>query len=87
MFAAVLTGDWEKLENDFGAVRSGSAGNWSLTYEPKGAGPAFKITLSGGRYVEAAEIERDNGDRDRIFFSGHAVQQADTLTDVTELFR
>lgn len=86
VFAAVLTGDWNTLEKDFGAVRSGSAGNWSLTYEPKGAGPALKVTLAGGRFVETAEIERENGDRDRIVFSRHDVRQADTLGDVAGLF-
>ncbi|WP_039017683.1 LolA family protein [Halocynthiibacter namhaensis] len=87
IFAAVLQGDWDRLEREFSARREPHEQGWKLTYVPPGRGPIRAIELTGADYIETAEIFRRNGDRDVIRFTGHRIRPLREIRQVSRLFR
>lgn len=87
IFAAILRGDWNRLERKFSARREPHGQGWKLTYVPPGRGPIRAIELTGADYIETAKIFRRNGDRDVIRFTEHRTRPLRELRLISRLFR
>lgn len=89
IFGAALSGDWQKLASVFNVRREGTDADWRVTLTPLRAGesalPLRQVVASGGRYVNAVEVTRSNGDSDRIEFSQQAPSRAPIDAETSEL--
>lgn len=69
-----LSGDWDKLEDEFTVDREGGAEAWKVTLTPKlmpntPRKPFRQIVAHGGKFVEKAEVTLPSGTVDRVTFS------------------
>ena len=89
IFAAALSGDWQKLAAVFDVRRDGTANDWTVTLTPLRSGedgmPLRLVVVRGSRYVDSVEVTRVNGDRDRIDFSQQAPSRAPIDAESNEL--
>ena len=90
IFAAALSGDWQKLAAVFdGSARRHRRNDWTVTLTPlrsgEGGMPLRLVVVRGGRYVNSVEVTRVNGDRDRIDFSQQAPSRAPIDAESNEL--
>lgn len=88
IFAAALGGDWLKLDRLFAVQREGGDQSWKVTLKPLSEDPTLPIRLvivQGGRYVNSVEIQRANGDSDRIDFTDQALSRTPLDGETTEL--
>jgi hypothetical protein len=90
IFGSALSGDWQKLTKLFDVRRTGNDAQWQVTLTPlhpaDGALPISTVMVRGGRYVDAVEIRRTNGDWDRIEFSQQMASRQPVDGEVAELF-
>jgi hypothetical protein len=76
---AALAGDWRALESEFKVAQLGDARDWRLTLTPLRPEAAEEgmqlreLRLAGARFVERIEIEKPNGDVDRLSLSGQEI--------------
>jgi hypothetical protein len=74
MLSGVLGGDWQALETDFTATRSGDARAWTMALVPRQAADALAmpfsaITAKGGRFLDEVVLAKaDAEDFDRLSF-------------------
>ncbi len=77
---ASLLGDWDALEPDFAISDSGNAKRWRVQLAPKanaGAALPFQsITASGGRFVDRADVMRNDGLPESFAFTQQTVSAA-----------
>jgi Outer membrane lipoprotein carrier protein LolA-like len=89
IFAAALSGDWQKLAAVFDVRRDGTANGWTATLTPLRSGegglPLRQVVVRGSRYVDSVEVTRVNGDWDRIEFSQQAPSRAPIDAESSEL--
>ena len=89
MLGGALTGDWKALEDMFAVERGGDADAWTLHLTPRRADdpamPVRAIAVRGGRFVEAVEIVKPDGDRDRLSFRDQALSSAPPSADEATL--
>ena len=89
IFAAALSGDWQKLAAVFYVRRDGTANDWKVTLTPLRSGegglPLRQVIVRGSRYVDSVEVTRVNGDWDRIEFSQQAPSRAAIDAESSEL--
>ena len=89
IFAAALSGDWQKLGSVFGVRREGTDNDWTMTLTPmrnmEGGLPLRQVVVRGRGYVDLVEVTRANGDWDRIEFSQQAPSRAPIDADSSEL--
>ena len=89
IFAAALSGDWQRLTAVFEVQRDGGEKDWRVTLTPLRAGdgglPLRSVTVRGGLYVDSVEVMRINGDWDRIEFSQQAPSRAPVDGETGEL--
>lgn len=90
IFGSALSGDWQKLTAVFEVRRDSSDAAWTVTLTPLRAGegglPISTVTVRGGRYVNAVEVKRTNGDWDRIEFSQQAPTRQPIDAETAQLF-
>lgn len=77
MLMATLAGDWAEIESVFKVERQPGPERWQVVLTPlrrdDAAIPIGRITVAGGRFVEAIEIDKTAGDSERLAFSGHEI--------------
>ena len=75
MLVAALAGDWGPLETAFTVERAGDAAAWRATLTPRAvAAPIAAIEVVGGALVDEIVIDRRDGGRDRLKFSGQTAR-------------
>lgn len=85
MMSGAMEGDWQGLESDFVVARS--PGTVTLTPRRRDDGqPIRGITARLGRFVEAVEILRPDGDRDHLTFRDQTVTAAPLSAEETAVF-
>jgi Outer membrane lipoprotein carrier protein LolA-like len=89
IFAAALSGDWQKLAAVFDVRRDGTPNDWTATLTPLRGGEGGislrLVAVRGGRYVDSVEVTRANGDRDHIDFSQQAPSRSPIDAESSEL--
>lgn len=78
ILGGALTGNPQVLEQHFAIERSEHPDGWRLVLTPKVQGtgsvmPVEEIEIIGRRFVDQVVIQKDNGDRDRLTFTGLAL--------------
>ncbi|MBV9248977.1 MAG: outer membrane lipoprotein carrier protein LolA [Acetobacteraceae bacterium] len=78
MMSGALSGDWHALETDFSLART-AGGRVTLTprrTDDLASGGILRIDASVGRFVEAVDIVRPNGESDHLGFTDQQVAGA-----------
>jgi hypothetical protein len=91
VLGAAVSGDIEPLRRTFTVMQSGSPAQWRLVLTPlHSENPAMaqlkSLTLTGGRFVDAIEIDKGGGDVDRITFLDQRAEASHLTADEKELF-
>jgi hypothetical protein len=88
VFSAALSGDWEKLDTLFNVKRTSSGNGWEITLTPHRSDsrlPLSYVQVRGDHYVDAVEVMRVNGDRDRMEFSQQTPSHEPIVGEASEL--
>jgi hypothetical protein len=85
-----LSGNIAPLEQTFAVKHSETSGGWQLVLTPLHPdNPAMSqiksLTVSGHRFVETVEMNKDGGDVDRLSFLDQAVEASPPSPDETRL--
>jgi Outer membrane lipoprotein carrier protein LolA-like len=78
MLDGALMGDWTAMRHDFAVQTNGDRAAWRTLLTPVRpddpiAGMLASIVITGGKMVDGVEINRKNGDSERIEFLDQAV--------------
>jgi hypothetical protein len=81
VLGGALAGDWKALDGLFvserGAGDSGSQDEWRMVLIPVNAGdaamPFSRITVTGDRFVGTVQLDKRDGDQDRLTFLDQAL--------------
>jgi hypothetical protein len=78
MLDGALMGDWTAMRHDFAVQTKGDRAAWRTVLTPVRpndpiAGMLASIVITGGKMVDGVEINRANGDSERIGFLDQAV--------------
>jgi hypothetical protein len=78
MLDGALMGDWTAMRHDFAVQTKGDRAAWHTILTPVRpndpiAGMLASIVISGGKMVDGVEINRTNGDSERIAFLDQTV--------------
>jgi hypothetical protein len=78
MLDGALMGDWTAMRHDFAVQTKGDRAAWRTILTPVRpndpiAGMLASIVISGGKMVDGVEINRTNGDSERIAFLDQTV--------------
>lgn len=82
MLSGVLGGDWQAIETDFTATRSGNAQNWSMELIPRQTPnqismPFRSISAKGSRFLDEVVLTKaDSDDFDRLTFLDQTLSTA-----------
>ena len=84
VLGAALTGNIDPLRQTFAITESAQAAQWQLVLKPlhpdsPSMSQLKSLTLSGGHFVEAVEIDKGGGDVDHIAF----LDQVETAADLS----
>ena len=90
VLAGALSGDTTPLEQTFAVARTENAGGWQLVLTPLHPdNPAMSqiksLTVTGHRFVEAIEMDKDGGDIDRLSFLDQVASAAPISADEKRL--
>src|SRR6185436_17823428 len=86
MLAAALAGDWAPLESAFAVERRGDPLAWTISLTPRvGDAPISEILVTGSALVDAVEIRRRDGGRDRLLFAEQTVRAGPPSASDAEL--
>lgn len=85
VMAGAMAGDWRILEGDFVVTQDND--RVSLTpRRPDLLQSVKSIHARIGRFVDEVEVEKSEGDRDRLLFSGQSVEQGTLSGDEAAAF-
>lgn len=81
VLGGALAGDWKALDGMFmtenGSGASGEQDNWRMVLVPVNAGdpamPFSRITVTGDRFVGTVQLDKRDGDLDRLTFLDQAL--------------
>ena len=81
VLGGALAGDWKALDGMFmtesGSGASGEQDNWRMVLVPVNAGdpamPFSRITVTGNRFVGTVQLDKRDGDKDRLTFLDQAL--------------
>ncbi len=91
ILGAAVSGDVKPLRQTFTVMQSGNPAQWRLVLTPLHSESAAvaqlkSLTLTGGQFVDAIEIDKGGGDVDRISFLDQHVEASHLTGDEKELF-
>ena len=86
VLGAAVSGNIKPLQQTFSVTQSSGADPWHIVLTPlHPENPAMaqlkSLTLTGGRFVNAVEVDKGGGDVDRITFLDQHVAAANLSTD------
>jgi Outer membrane lipoprotein carrier protein LolA-like len=90
VLGAAVSGDIVPLQQSFIVKRSETPGGWQLVLTPLHPdSPAMSqiksLIVTGGRFVDAVEVDKDGGDVDRLSFLDQAIDASPLSPDETSL--
>lgn len=88
MLADVLSGNWQRLRDDFDVNRSQKGEDWELELLPlRTTGPELpfrRILIKGSRFADIVEIEKAGGDRDLLIFQNQQLLTVPLPAELSE---
>jgi hypothetical protein len=92
MLNGALMGDWAGMRQDFAVTTTGDRRAWRTILKPLRPkdpieGIIASIVIIGGKMVDEADINRTNGDAERIAFHDQAISNAALSSDDARLLK
>jgi hypothetical protein len=91
VLSAALSGDVTPLRRTFSVNETSQSGHWRIALAPLSSGnapvaPIKSLTLTGEHFVDSVEVDRGNGDVDRITFLNQILSPTDLTDEEKSLF-